>query len=86
MPRIVFDTDTPVADEAYRACSVLAQMVREPTTGWTAPRPQGWLLVEDNGPWGSQAAARNPRLPQELREALIARKMRTQLIRRHRPR
>jgi hypothetical protein len=85
MPRIAFDPETPVADEADRACSVLAQLVGEPTIGRTPPVPQGWLLIEDNGPWGSKSAVRNPRLPGPLQEALIARKMRTQLIRRHRP-
>jgi hypothetical protein len=86
MPRIAFDADTPLDNEADRACSVLTRLAGEPLIGHTPAMPQGWLLVEDNGPWGTESAARTPRLPASLRAAAIARKIRLQLVRRHRPR
>lgn len=83
MGRIVFDAAAPVADEADRACSLLTRLAAEPLVGHTAPAPQAWLLVEDPGPWGSEAAARNPRLPARLRRAAVDLGVRLQLIRRH---
>ena len=86
MPRIAFDATTPVVAEGDRACSVLSRLVGEPLIGRTPPIAQGFLLFEENGPWGSDSAARSPQLPASLRAAAIARKIRLQLIRRHRAR
>ena len=79
---LVFDVDTPVADEAQRACSVVSRASGERLAGWTAPGPQAWVLVEDDGPWGSTAAQRDPRVPEMLRAAMDERGIRLQLVRR----
>lgn len=86
MSRIVFDPDVEVADEATRACSTLTRTLAEPPIGRTATRSAGWLLFEDPGSWGTAAAARSPRLPEQLRELAAERGVRLQLIRRHGPR
>lgn len=80
--RLVFDLDTPVENEAQRACSVVSRGSGEPIAGWTAPAPQPWILVEDDGPWGDTAAARDPRVPAQFRRALEERGVRLQLVRR----
>ena len=80
--RLVFDPDTPVADEARRACSVVSRASDESIAGWTPPAPQPWVLVEDDGPWGDTAAVRDPRVPEAFRTALEERDVRLQLVRR----
>lgn len=79
---LVFDPDMPVAHEAQRACSVVSRASGESLTGWTPPRPQPWLIIEDDGPWGAVPAGRDPRLPEPFRRALHERDIRLQLVRR----
>lgn len=79
---LVFDPDTPVDHEAQRACSVVSRAGGESIAGWTAPGPQPWVLVEDDGPWGATSANRDPRVPETFRAALEERGVRLQLVRR----
>lgn len=62
-------------------CSVASRLGDEPMAG-TAPTEQAWLFIEWSGSWGRHAVE-DSRLPDVVRDALVARPERVQLIRRH---
>ncbi|HWB70647.1 MAG TPA: sucrase ferredoxin [Egibacteraceae bacterium] len=72
------------ADLHGRACSRLSVDHGEPLHAHAPPAGRAWLLLEDPGPWGSQPAARNRRVPGPVRAAAAALGIRLLLIRRHR--
>ncbi len=67
------------------ACTTISAASGEPLHAHAPPRALGLVLLEHPGPWGPEAAARNPLVPAGLREAADERGLRVQLIRRLRP-